>query len=89
MKKMNAVVTVAFATTIAMAAGLVSSAAAQSFQVIVLKGDPVPDGNGTFSAFTPPALNDEGQVAFAAKPANQATFGGFCLANITFSCILS
>lgn len=35
-------------------------------QVIVLTGDASPDGNGAFSTFQSPALNDQGQVAFNA-----------------------
>ena len=33
-------------------------------EIVAISGDPAPDGNGTFSSFIVPALNDTGQVAF-------------------------
>ena len=33
-------------------------------EVVVLSGDPAPDGNGYFGRFTVPTLNNSGQVAF-------------------------
>jgi len=38
--------------------------------VIALTGDAAPDGNGSFSYFINPALNDAGQVAFVARLAD-------------------
>lgn len=35
-------------------------------QPILISGGSVPNGDGTFSGFTPPAINDAGQVAFLA-----------------------
>jgi hypothetical protein len=34
---------------------------------VARKGQPVPDGNGTFASFGLPALNNRGQIAFTAK----------------------
>ncbi len=49
---------------------------APTVNVVVMTGDPAPDGNGIFSTFDfNPALNDAGQVAFVARLAN--TNGGF------------
>jgi hypothetical protein len=45
---------------------LLAPAHAQTTSVIVQKGDAAPDGNGSFSHFFAPALNDAGQVAFVA-----------------------
>ena len=50
--------------------------AAPAVDVIVMTGDPAPDGNGTFSALDFfPVLNDQGEVAFAANLTN--TNGSF------------
>lgn len=43
-------------------------------EVLVLSGEPAPDGNGEFSRFYAPVLNDAGQVAFHAQL--QGTTGG-------------
>jgi hypothetical protein len=50
--------------------------AASTVNVIVMTGDPAPDGNGSYVALDiAPALNDTGQVAFVATLTN--TNGGF------------
>ncbi len=50
-------------------AGLLSTASAAQLrtQTIALSGQPAPDGNGVFSAFGIPMLNDAGQVGFWAR----------------------
>ncbi len=45
---------------------------AASIEVIAVKGDPSPTGNGTLSAFNGPTLNASGQAAFVAQLAGTA-----------------
>jgi hypothetical protein len=48
-------------------APLASPLVAGEFDVIATSGDSSPDGNGQLVTFTPPALNDAGQVAFLSQ----------------------
>lgn len=62
--------TTILALTLALVVGMrvISTAAAQpTTAVIGVTGDPAPDGNGSFTFFGIPALNDAGQVAFQAS----------------------
>ncbi len=38
-----------------------------SYEIVALKGDPIPDGNGSYSSFESPVLNDRGEAAFVAN----------------------
>lgn len=64
-RRIRAVTAVALPLVLAITA-VVPLATAQpaGTRVIALEGDSAPDGNGSFSSFSAPVLNDVGQVAF-------------------------